>query len=81
MRLSEPERRVARGLLLRLAEVGDGAPERRLVPLEEIERIDGAEPVLEALTDARLVTVGVRSGGAVARGAAARVAALPRLAR
>ncbi len=58
MRLSEPERRVARGLLLRLAEVGDGAPERRLVPLEEIERIDGAEPVLEALTDARLVTVG-----------------------
>jgi WD40 repeat protein/DNA-binding SARP family transcriptional activator len=58
MRLSDPQRRVARGLLLRLAEVGDGAPERRSVPLEEIDRIDGAEPVLEALTDARLVTVG-----------------------
>ncbi|MGH2884115.1 MAG: hypothetical protein ACRDPA_15715, partial [Solirubrobacteraceae bacterium] len=58
MRLSESERRVARSLLLRLAEVGDGAPERRSVPLEEIDRIDGAEPVLEALTDARLVTVG-----------------------
>ncbi len=58
MRLSEPERRVARGLLLRLAEVRDGAPERRLAPLEEIDRIDGVEPVLEALTDARLVTVG-----------------------
>ena len=29
MRLSEPERRIARGLLLRLADVGEGAPERR----------------------------------------------------
>jgi len=56
--LSESERRVARGLLLRLADVEDGAPERRLMPLAEIERIEGAEPVLEALTDARLVTVG-----------------------
>lgn len=58
MRLSESERRIARMLLLRLAEVGDGAPERRLMPLEEIQRIDGAGPVLQALTDARLVTVG-----------------------
>ena len=56
--LSESERPVARGLLLRLADVRDGAPERRLMPLAEIQRIDGAEPVLEALTDARLVTIG-----------------------
>ena len=58
MRLSQPERRVARVLLLRLADVGNGAPERRQVPLAEIDRIEGAGPVLEALTDARLVTVG-----------------------
>ena len=38
MRLSEPERRVARELLLRLADVGEGAPERRRVPLAEIQR-------------------------------------------
>jgi WD40 repeat protein/DNA-binding SARP family transcriptional activator len=58
MRFSEGERRVARDLMLRLADVGEGAPERRLVPLTEIEGIPGAERVLEALTDARLVTVG-----------------------
>ena len=58
MRLSEPDRRIARGLLLRLADVGEGAPERRLMPLAEIQRIDRAQRVLAALTDARLVTVG-----------------------
>jgi len=61
LRLGDPDRRIARGLLLRLAEVGDGAPERRLMPLEEIQRIDGAQRVLAALTDARLVTVGAGS--------------------
>ena len=58
LRLSEPDRRIARGLLLRLADVGEGAPERRLMPLAEIQRVDRAQRVLAALTDARLVTVG-----------------------
>jgi DNA-binding SARP family transcriptional activator/WD40 repeat protein len=57
-RLEQPQRPIAKTLLLRLAEVGDGAPERRLMALEEIERIDDAPPVLAALADARLVTVG-----------------------
>lgn len=57
-RLSPSDRAIAKALLLRLAEVGDGAPERRLMPLEEIDRVDGAPPVLAALADARLVTVG-----------------------
>jgi WD40 repeat protein/DNA-binding SARP family transcriptional activator len=52
------ERRTARDLLLALADVGDGAPERRSVQLTEIEGIPGAERVLAALIDARLVTVG-----------------------
>ena len=57
-RLSTHERRVARNLLLRLADLGEETPERRLVPLVEIERIDGCAEVLLALTDARLLTVG-----------------------
>jgi hypothetical protein len=57
-RLSAYERRVARSLLMRLADLGEEAPERRPVPLAEIERIDGAVEVLLALTDARLLTVG-----------------------
>jgi hypothetical protein len=57
LRLGEPARRVARGLLLRLAHGENGALVRRRLPLAELERIDGAEPVLAALTDARLVTV------------------------
>ena len=56
-RLDEPQRRVARGLLLRLAHGEEGALVRRRLPLAELERIDGAEPVLAALTDARLLTV------------------------
>ena len=44
--------------MLRLADLGEGAPERRRVPLVEIHGIADAEPVLAALTDARLVTVG-----------------------
>ncbi|HSC03853.1 MAG TPA: BTAD domain-containing putative transcriptional regulator [Solirubrobacteraceae bacterium] len=58
MRLPEAEQRVAREVLLRLADVDDGAPERRRAPLVEIEAIAGVQPVLGALTDARLVTVG-----------------------
>lgn len=58
MRLPEDQRRVAREVLLRLADIGEGAPERRRAPLVEIEAIAAAQPVLRALTDARLVTVG-----------------------
>lgn len=54
--LDEAGRRVARGLLLRLAHGEEGALVRRRLPLAELERIDGAEPVLAALTDARLLT-------------------------
>jgi WD40 repeat protein/DNA-binding SARP family transcriptional activator len=57
-RLPEAERPVAREVLLRLADLGEGAPERRRAPLVEIEAIPGVEPVLGALADARLVTVG-----------------------
>jgi WD40 repeat protein/DNA-binding SARP family transcriptional activator len=56
VRLDANGRRVARGLLLRLAHGEDGALVRRRLPLAELERIDGAEPVLAALTDARLLT-------------------------
>ena len=55
-RLDEPGRRVARGLLLRLVHGEDGALVRRRLPRAELEQIDGAEPVLAALTDARLLT-------------------------
>ncbi|MGZ4184114.1 MAG: nSTAND1 domain-containing NTPase [Solirubrobacteraceae bacterium] len=57
-RLSDAERRVARDLLLRLADVGEGSPERRLVSLSEVNAISGVNGVLAALTDARLLTVG-----------------------
>src|ERR1035437_4013908 len=56
MRLDDAGRRIARGLLLRLAHGGEGAPVRRRPPLAELQRIEGAEPVLAALTDARLLT-------------------------
>jgi WD40 repeat protein/DNA-binding SARP family transcriptional activator len=56
VRLDEAGRRVARGLLLRLAHGEDGALVRRRLPVAELERIDGAVPVLAALTDARLLT-------------------------
>jgi DNA-binding SARP family transcriptional activator/WD40 repeat protein len=57
-RLSKREQVVARCLLLRLVDVGDGAPARRRVRLVELRQIDGAERVLATLTDARLLTVG-----------------------
>jgi DNA-binding SARP family transcriptional activator/WD40 repeat protein len=55
--LGESERRIARGVMLRLASGEAGALARRRVPLSELERIDGAAPVLAELTDARLLTV------------------------
>jgi DNA-binding SARP family transcriptional activator len=55
--LGERERRIARGVMLRLAS-GDGeALARRRVPLGELQRINGAGSVLAELTDARLLTV------------------------
>jgi WD40 repeat protein/DNA-binding SARP family transcriptional activator len=56
-RLSERDQGVARNLLLRLVDVGEGALERRRVRLAEVRQLDGADEVLEALADARLVTV------------------------
>ena len=55
--LGEDERRIARGLMLRLASGEDGTLARRRVPIGELERIAGAGPVLAELTDARLLTV------------------------
>lgn len=57
-RMSQGEQTVARNLFLRLVDFGEGAPERRRVRLVEIEQIEGADRVLAALTDARLLTVG-----------------------
>ena len=62
MRLSQAERPIAVSVLLRLTRDQDGTLVRRRVPAVELERIDGAPPVLAALTDARLLTV---SEGAV----------------
>jgi DNA-binding SARP family transcriptional activator/WD40 repeat protein len=56
-RLGETERRIARGLMLRLASGEDGTLARRRMPLGELQRIDGAGPVLADLIDARLLTV------------------------
>jgi WD40 repeat protein/DNA-binding SARP family transcriptional activator/energy-coupling factor transporter ATP-binding protein EcfA2 len=55
--LTEEERLVARGLMLRLASGAEDALVRRRLPLGEVEPIGGAERVLAALTDARLLTV------------------------
>ena len=77
-RLSDGERRVARDLLLRLADIGEGSPERRLVPLSEVERHQrrAARP---GRADRRSPADGRGGHGrALARGAAARVASLPR---
>jgi DNA-binding SARP family transcriptional activator/WD40 repeat protein len=55
--LDTDERRIARGVMLRLAGGEEGALVRRRVPLTELERADGAERVLATLIDARLLTV------------------------
>jgi len=54
--LSEADQRIARSVMLRLAGREDGALARRRAPIAELERIDGAERVLAALTEARLLT-------------------------
>jgi WD40 repeat protein/DNA-binding SARP family transcriptional activator len=55
--LGESEQRIARAVMLRLASGEDGTLARRRVPLVELERLNGAAPVLAELTDARLLTV------------------------
>jgi DNA-binding SARP family transcriptional activator/WD40 repeat protein len=55
--LDEAERRIARSVMLRLVSGEEGALVRRRVPLDELQRVNGAGPVLAALTDARLLTV------------------------
>ena len=56
-RLGESEQRIARGLMLRLANGEEGTLARRRVALRELERVEGAGPVLAQLADARLLTV------------------------
>jgi DNA-binding SARP family transcriptional activator/WD40 repeat protein len=56
--LTEPERRAARNVLLRLVAGEEGALARRRVPHAELQRIDDGERVLATLIDARLITVG-----------------------
>ena len=55
--LTEPERTVARSLMLRLVSGEDEALARRRVPLAQLERVEGAGGVLAALIDARLLTI------------------------
>jgi WD40 repeat protein len=57
VRLAEPERRVARTVMLRLASERDGALVRRRAPVAELERIGDANPVVAALINARLLTL------------------------
>ena len=56
--LSEPERRAARNVMLRLVAGEEGALARRRVPLAELQRVNDGERVLATLIDARLITVG-----------------------
>ncbi len=81
MRLPEVEQRVAREVLLRLADVGEGAPERRRAPLVEIEAIAGVAAGARRADRRAPGDRRARRGRALTRGAAQGVAALPRLAR
>ncbi len=56
--LSEPERRAARNVMLRLVAGEEGALARRRVPLAELQRVTDGQRVLDTLIDARLITVG-----------------------
>ena len=56
-RLAKPQRDVAQSVMLRLAAEQDGALVRRRAPVAELERINGANPVVAALIDARLLTL------------------------
>ncbi len=56
-RLGQTDRRVARGLMLRLAAGEGDSLVRRRLSFAELDTIDGAQRVLAALTDARLLAV------------------------
>ncbi|MBV9335859.1 MAG: hypothetical protein JO243_08190, partial [Solirubrobacterales bacterium] len=58
LRLPEGGQRSARAILLRVADIGEGAAERRRVPLAELPHTPATKRALDALTDARLLTVG-----------------------
>ena len=72
---------MARDVLLRLADIGEGSPERRLVSLSEVKVISGVQRVLAALDRCSPADGRGGHGRALARGAATGVAPLPRLAR
>ena len=57
LELDKPQQQVARAVLMRLAGEQDGALVRRRAPVAELDRIDGANPVVAALIDARLLTL------------------------
>jgi DNA-binding SARP family transcriptional activator/WD40 repeat protein/energy-coupling factor transporter ATP-binding protein EcfA2 len=56
-RLSPGSQERARQMMLRLAGGDEGALVRRRVPLADVLRFDGMQPVLDALVTARLLTV------------------------
>jgi DNA-binding SARP family transcriptional activator/WD40 repeat protein len=55
--LDTPQQQVARTVLMRLASEQNGALVRRRAPVAELDRIEGANPVVAALIDARLLTL------------------------
>jgi DNA-binding SARP family transcriptional activator/WD40 repeat protein len=55
--LSPEDRELTRRIMLRLAGGEDGALVRRRVPLADLQRLDGASRVVDALVTARLLTV------------------------
>jgi WD40 repeat protein/DNA-binding SARP family transcriptional activator len=56
-KLSPEDQALTRRIMLRLAAGEDGALVRRRVPLVDLQRLDGAPRVVEALVAARLLTV------------------------
>jgi WD40 repeat protein len=78
-RLDPADKSAARGILMRLvAEGEDGAVERRRVPLAELETGTGIAPVVEVLTEYRLLTI---SAGAIELAHEALLREWPRLRR
>ena len=75
------ERRTARGLMLRLASGEDGALARRRVPLGELERLARRRACAGGADRCPPADRQRRRGRALPRGAAARMAALSRVAR
>jgi DNA-binding SARP family transcriptional activator/WD40 repeat protein len=55
--LGRPEQLVARGVMLRLVSGDDETLVRRRIPFADLDRVDGAAPVVAALIEARLLTV------------------------